>query len=58
MSRFGVTGRYKSRTGWNDFTTTIDAPNEDVARERTFATLGSRHGLKRAHIDIDAIEEE
>ena len=56
MSEFTVTGRYRSRDGWRDFATSIDADNEAVAEEHAYATLGSRHGLKRTQIEISGVE--
>ena len=56
MTTFTVRGRYRSRDGWSPFESTVDAPNESVARERTFANLGSRHGLARNQIDLEEVE--
>ena len=56
MSEFTVTGRYRSRDGWRQFATAIEAENESVAEEHAFATLGSRHGLKRTQIEIEEVE--
>ena len=55
MSRYTVSGRYQARGGYQSFTKTIDAPNDAVARERVYATLGSEHGLKRTQIDLDEV---
>ena len=55
MSQFTVSGRFRSRDGWQAFTKSIDAPNEDVAREHTFAEFGSKHGLKRTQVEIDEV---
>lgn len=57
MSEFTVSGRYQSRDGWAPFESVIEAPNEAVARERTYANLGSQHGLKRRQIELDELEE-
>lgn len=57
MTRFTVRGRYRSRDGWAPFESTVEAPNESVARERTFANLGSRHGLRRNQIDLEEVAE-
>lgn len=57
MREYAVSGRFKSRTGWSDFTTTIEAESERVAEEHAYATLGGRHGLKRSQIELDAIDE-
>ena len=52
MSEFTVTGRYQARDGWQEFTTSIDAPNENVAREWILSKFGSQHGLKRTQVDV------
>ncbi|MFB6352752.1 MAG: 50S ribosomal protein L18Ae [Halobacteriales archaeon] len=56
MSTFTVRGRYQSRDGWSPFESAVEAPNEDVARERTYANLGSRHGLARRQIELEEVE--
>ena len=56
MSEFTVTGQWKARDGWQSFEKTIDAVNEDVAREHTLAEFGSKHGLKRTQVDIEGID--
>lgn len=55
MSEFTVRGRVQGRDGWQSFQTTLDAENEDVAIEHCYATLGSRHGLKRSQIRIEEV---
>lgn len=57
MSEFTVTGRFESRDGWSTFEKTVEAPNENVARDRVYAQIGSEHGLKRTQIDVDEINE-
>ncbi|WP_254532298.1 50S ribosomal protein L18Ae [Natrinema gelatinilyticum] len=57
MSQFTVSGRFKSRDGYAPFETTIDAENENVAREHAFSQLGGRHGLKRTEIELDEVSE-
>ncbi|WP_435348100.1 50S ribosomal protein L18Ae [Haloarchaeobius sp. HRN-SO-5] len=56
MSEFTVRGSFKSRGGQQSFETTIEAPNEDVARERTFATFGSKHNVKRTQMEVTEVE--
>lgn len=56
MSEFTVRGTFKARDGWQSFEKTIEAPNEDVAEERTYAEFGSRHGLKRTQIDVEGVD--
>jgi large subunit ribosomal protein LX len=55
MSEFTVTGEYRTRTGPREFEITIESENENVAREHAFATLGSRHGLKRNEIELEEV---
>ncbi|ELY48811.1 MULTISPECIES: 50S ribosomal protein L18Ae [Natronorubrum] len=55
MSQFTVTGQFKSRDGYSPFETTIDAENENVAREHVYSQLGSQHGLKRSEIELDEV---
>ena len=57
MSEFTVSGRFRNRDGFAAFETTIDAENEDVAREHALSQIGSRHGLKRTEIDLEEVSE-
>ncbi|MEF8883070.1 MAG: 50S ribosomal protein L18Ae [Halapricum sp.] len=56
MSTFTVRGSFQARDGPQSFEKDIDAPNEDVATERTYATFGSEHGLKRTQIEITEVQ--
>ena len=56
MSEFTVSGRFRSRDGWRRFETAVESPNPAVAEEHAYATLGSRHGLKRTQIEIEGVE--
>lgn len=56
MTTFTVRGRYRSRDGWSPFESAVVAPNESVARERTYANLGSRHGLRRDQVRLEEVE--
>jgi large subunit ribosomal protein LX len=55
MSQFVVSGRFQDRIGHRDFEKTIDAPNENVAREHVLSQLGSEHGLKRTQVEIGEV---
>ena len=57
MSEFSVTGRFKTRSGYQEFETRLDAENENVAREHVLSRIGSQHGLKRTQIDLDEVAE-
>lgn len=56
MSEFTVRGQFQARDGWQEFETSVEANNENVARERTFANLGSQYGLKRTQIEVEGVE--
>ena len=56
MSTFTVRGRYQTRDGWSPFESTVEAPNEGVARDRAYANLGSQHRLKRRQIELEEVE--
>lgn len=57
MSSFTVSGRWQTSDGWQSFETEVDAENEDVAVERAYATIGSRHGRTRPQIEISEVEQ-
>ncbi|MFA5394854.1 MAG: 50S ribosomal protein L18a [Methanomicrobiales archaeon] len=52
---FELTGRYRERNVWKPFSKVIAAPNERIAKEWAFATIGSKHHLKRNYINIKTI---
>ncbi|MDS0297358.1 50S ribosomal protein L18Ae [Halogeometricum sp. S1BR25-6] len=58
MSQFTVSGQFQSRDGHSKFETVVDAPNENVARDRVFSNIGSQHGLKRPQIEISEVSEQ
>jgi len=55
MSEFVVSGRFQDRTGFRQFEKSVEATNENVAREHTLAQLGSEHGLKRTQVEIEGV---
>ena len=55
MSEFTVRGKFQARDGWQEFETDIDADNENVAEERTYANFGGRHGLKRTQVEVEEV---
>lgn len=57
MTEYTVTGNWKTPEGWQAFEKTVDAENENVARERVYATFGSKHGLKRPQVEITEVSE-
>lgn len=56
MSEFTVRGRFQARDGPQSFEKTVDAPNEEVAREHVYASFGSEHGLKRTQVDLEEVQ--
>ena len=57
MSEFTVRGQFQARDGHQSFERTVEAPNENVARERTYAAFGSEHGLKRTQVELSEVEQ-
>ncbi len=57
MTEYEVTGEFEPGGERRSFTTTVEAENEDVARERVYSNLGSKHRLKRNQIEIEAVTE-
>lgn len=56
MDDFTVSGRFRTRRNtWQPFEKRVQAPNENVATEWTYAEFGSRHGLKRTGIEISDV---
>jgi len=56
MSEFTIRGTFESQRGERAFETTVEAENENVAREHAYANFGSQHNLKRAQIEISEVE--
>jgi large subunit ribosomal protein LX len=57
MTEYEVKGRFEPGGDEREFTQVVKAENENVARERTYANLGSRHRLKRTQIDVNEVTE-
>jgi len=55
MDEYTVTGQWQARDGWQSFEKALEAENENVAVERTYAEFGSRHGLKRTQVEIEEV---
>ena len=55
MTEYTVTGQWNARDGWLSFEKTIEADNESVAVEHTYAEFGSKHGLKRTQVEIEEV---
>lgn len=57
MTEYTVTGDWKTAEGWQTFEKSIDAENENVAREHVYAEFGSKHGLKRTQVEISEVSQ-
>jgi large subunit ribosomal protein LX len=57
MPTYTVAGRFETGRGTESFERSVEAVNESVAREHTYAEFGSQHGLKRNRIDIETVEQ-
>jgi len=57
MTEFTVSGRWQARDGWESFEKEIEAENENVATEHTYAEFGSKHGLKRTQVEIEEVAQ-
>ena len=55
MSQFTISGTFTSRGVSHDFTKTVEAPNENVAREHVLSLIGSEHGIKRTKVDLSEV---
>lgn len=52
---FEVVGACRINNAWKPYRKVIEAPNENQARERVFADIGSKHRLKRSYITIESV---
>lgn len=57
MSEYTVSGRWQARDGWQTFEKDLDAENENVAVEHVYAEFGSKHGLKRAQVEVEEVAQ-
>ena len=53
--KFEVKGTFLMGEDWMPYTTVIEAPNANQAKERAFAVIGSKHNLKRRYIKVDGV---
>lgn len=53
---FRVTGTFRTEHKVNRFSKEFVAPDEAAARELTYSTFGSKHGLARRLIKIEGVE--
>ena len=52
---FEVVGACKINNEWKPYRKVISAPNENQAKEKIFADIGSKHRLKRSYISIESV---
>ncbi len=53
--KYEVVGAVKINNAWKPYTTVVEAPSEDLAVERVFCTVGSKHRLKRNYISVKTV---
>ena len=52
---YEVKGRFRIGHDWKVYTKVVQAPNEQQAKERILATIGSKHHLERRYITIESV---
>lgn len=52
---FEVVGVCMINNEWKPYRKVVMAPNENQAKERVFADIGSKHRLKRSYITIKSV---
>ena len=57
MKSFEVNGTFKERENQKKFSKTLQAENQERAREKALSIIGSKHKTKRIHINIESIKE-
>ena len=55
---YAIKGSFVSRGETQAFETHAEAPNEKMAREKVYAEMGSKQGIKRMYILIKEIKAE
>ena len=57
MKNFEIKGTFRENKAVKKFSKTINALNENTAREKTLSIMGAKHNVKRIHIKIESIKE-
>ena len=57
MERFEVKGVFRIKGKLFKFSKQVEAGNENRAKEIIFSLFGSRHRVKRRHIEIEEIKK-
>ena len=52
---FEVVGACKINNEWKPYRKVIGAQNENQAKEKVLADIGSKHRLKRSYISIESV---
>ena len=52
---FEIVGACRIDNDWKPFRKVVTAANENLARERVFTDIGSKHHLKRNYIKIESV---
>lgn len=55
MTDYTISGRFETREGSQPFERSVDAPNENVAREHVLSQFGAEHNLDRDSVDIEEV---
>jgi len=53
---FEIVGACKIDKEWKPFRKVVTAANENLAKERVFTDIGSKHRLKRNYITIESVK--
>ncbi len=53
--KYEVTGEFNISDVWRPYTKVVAAPNENLAIERIYTLMGSKHRLKRNYIRITKV---
>lgn len=55
---FVVTGEFRTGKGQQPFNREVDAESADHAEELVLSQLTSEHGISRANVDVDGVDEQ
>ena len=57
MTVFEVKGSFKEKRKSKGFTKTVEAVNQNFAKEKVLSLFGSKNKIRRANIKIEAVKE-
>lgn len=55
---YRVTGEFAAGKGRQSFERDVDAESANHAEDKVYAELTSEHGISRANVEINAVEEQ